>query len=200
MHAIPELPEICKEVFSKRPCLGIWHHSCHPTLTDDALSRLTFTDTPVVRYKAMDCEEWVGGGGDEESPPSSSEMHYPAMCVKCKDISRTSWTRASGRKRKVNSRYEEEEVVKVKEELSPTTSELDFVDFNAGKLDSEGGEEEDLLDDAAGTEMKQDEVCEDAFDECEDKFFPDKIDEVPPEPKVEMWEVGGDLVDGRYVI
>ena len=192
-------------MFSKRPCLGIWHHSCHPTLTDDALSRLTFTDTPVVRYKAMDCEEWVGGGAEEESPPSSSEMHYPAMCAKCKDITRTSWTQASGRKRKANSRYEEEEkVVKVKEELSPSTSELDFVDFNAGKLDSEGGEEEDFLDDTTGMEMKPDEVCEDAFDECEDKFFPDRINEevgeMPPKPKVEMWEEGGDLVDSRYVI
>ena len=138
----------------------------------------------------MDCEEWVDGDGIEN--------RYPAMCAKCREISATTGKRGSSRKRKPNPKYEEEEeemVVEVKEELSLTTSELEFPDFNSEKLDSEGGEEEDRLYDAAGVGMKQDEVCEDAFDEFEEEFIPDS--EVPPEPKTEMYEEGKNSVDGR---
>ena len=140
----------------------------------------------------MDCEEWVDGDGIEN--------RYPAMCAKCREISATTDKRGSSRKRKPNPKYEEEEeeIVKVKQELPLTTSELEFVDFNSEKLDSEGGEEEDRLYDAAGVGMKQDEVCEDAFDEFEEEFIPDsEAGEVPPEPQIEMLEGGGGNVDGR---
>ena len=179
-------------MFTKRPCLGIRNTSC--LLNDDTLRRLKFTDSPVTRYKATDCEEWVEGDG--------IESRYPAMCIKCREIMAMPATRG-----KHNLKYEseeEEKIVKVEQELSLTTSELDFVDSNAGKLDSEGDEEDEHLDDSPGIEVKQDEVCEEAFDEYEEEFIPRNVDdeacEVTPEPKVEMWEERGDCVDVRYVI
>ena len=190
-------------MFSKRPCLGIWHPSCQ--LNDEALNRLTFTDSPIARHKAMDCEEWVDSSDDNKIPSSSSEMHYPAICAKCREIMALTATRGSARKRKPNPKYEEkeeEEDVKVKQELSLITSELDFAEFNAEKLDYEGGEEDKHLDDGAGTEVKQDGLCENVFDEYDEEFIPDNHEEsgeVPTEPKVEMWEEGGDNIDGRYV-
>ena len=191
-NIITEVVEVCREVFTKRPCLGIWHSSSN--LNDDALSRLTFTDFPVSRYKAMDCEEWVDGDGIAN--------HYPAMCVKCREVlAPAKDTRGSSRKRKPNPKYEEEEeekVVEVKQELPLTTTELELPDFNSIKQDSEGGEEYDHFDDAAGVGTKQDEVCEDAFDGFEEEFIPDsEAGEVPPEPQIEMLEGGGGNVDGR---
>ena len=161
------MPDVCKDVFSKRPCLGIWRQSCN--LTHDALSRLTFTDSPVLRYKAMDCEEWVG---DEDSDIT----HDPAMCVKCGDA--VAMTSEANRESKPNPKYEEEEeqIVKVKEEISL----MDFVDSNTGNLDSEGGEEEDeeyysegLAD--AEAEVMEDNLNEDTFATVglEDKCLPD---------------------------
>ena len=164
-------------------------------------------DSPIARHKAMDCEEWVDSSDDNKIPSSSSEMHYPAICAKCREIMAmaTTATRGSARRRKPNPKYEEEEEekdLKVKQEFSLMTSELDFAEFNAENLDYKGGEEGKHLDDAAGTEVKQDEVCEDVFDEYDEEFIPDNIEEsgkVPTEPKVEMWEEGGDSIDGRYV-
>ena len=193
-----ELPEVCREVFTRRPCLGIWHPSTH--LSDESLCGLAFKDSPVARHVALDCEEWVDGDGVED--------RVPAMCVKCKKIVAAAEARSAALRR--SNEKEEDEVIKVKQEVSQITSasQLDLSD-NSPKLESEGGGEDEPLDadDAMGSAsaIDRDEVCEDAFDEYDDygeEFKPDNIYEEEDENILESIvekDEGVDSADNRYV-
>ena len=147
---------------------------------------------------ALDCEEWVDGDGIDD--------RIPAMCVKCKEV-----VAAADAAQRRSNQQEEDEVIKVKQEVPRITSALDLSD-NAEKLESEGGGGDEPLDaDAAmgsASAMERDEVCEDAFDEYDDygeEFIPDIIYEEEgeniSESKVGKWkDEGGDSADSRYVI
>ena len=198
LFLLADLPEVCREVFTRRPCLGIWHPSTH--LSDETLCGLAFKESPVARHVALDCEEWVDGDdiGNRD----------PAMCLKCKKIAAAAEARGTAQRR--SNKEEGDEVIKVKHEVSQITSasQLDLSD-NAEKLESEeGGKDEPLdADDAMGSAsaMERDEVCEDAFDEYDDygeNFIPDNIYEEEGEhisESIVEKDEGVDSVDNRFV-
>ena len=66
------LAKICKRVFSRRPCFGIWKQD----LGSDFIERLKPCDFPVLRFKSLSCVDWVD---------SAETITDPATCLRCQE-------------------------------------------------------------------------------------------------------------------
>ena len=71
------LAKVCKRVFSRRPCFGIWKQD----LGSDFIERLKPCDFPVLRFKSLSCVDWV----DDVNVLPTETVADPATCTRCKE-------------------------------------------------------------------------------------------------------------------
>ena len=71
------LAKICKRVFSRRPCFGIWKQD----LGSDFIERLKPCDFPVLRFKSLSCVDWV----DDMNVLQPASITDPATCTMCQE-------------------------------------------------------------------------------------------------------------------
>ena len=69
------LAKICKRVFSRRPCFGIWKQD----IGSDFIERLRPCDFPVLRFKSLSCVDWV----DDANVSLPETVTDPATCTRC---------------------------------------------------------------------------------------------------------------------